>query len=60
MQHQIETTAGKERQIPIRIVEPAAVAAELQLRLEEVKASVERLEKAKDVSQETLQLEVSI
>jgi hypothetical protein len=50
----------KERTIEIRPVDPATVSAELQLRLEELKATHNRLEAAKVVSQETMQLEVSI
>jgi hypothetical protein len=47
-------------EIQIRPVEPAAASAELQVRLEEIDTAVRRLEEAKAVSQDTMQLEVSI
>jgi hypothetical protein len=50
----------KGAKIRIRTVDPSTVSTELQLRLEEIRATVRRLEEAKTVSQETMQLEVSI
>lgn len=46
--------------VPIRNIEPDAAAAELRLRAEETERSIARLEEATAVTQEVLELEVSI
>ena len=60
MNSQATDPVRKEAKLPIRQLDPATASAELQLRLEEVKTIVARLEEAKVVSQETMQREVSI
>jgi len=49
-----------ELRIEIRHVELETATVELQKRLAEIQAAVRRLEKAKTVSQETMNLEVSV
>lgn len=53
-------TTKDERRIEIHPIDIATAAAELQRRLPEIQASVQRLEKCKMVSRKTMQLEVNV
>lgn len=60
MSQQSNAPIKNQNEIQIRLVDTSTVCAELQLRIDEINAVVRRLEEAKSVSQETMQLEVSI
>jgi hypothetical protein len=55
-----EEPKNKELRIEIRPLDIATATAELQRRLPETQAAVQRLEETKIVSQEDMKLEVSI